>query len=65
MMQFGGRDAGGLGDGLDLRLVAPMVANMTDSAAHYLIVGGSRRKRHRMNKAIGREHVCLHHLFPI
>ena len=39
-MQFGGRDAGGFGNGVDLGLVAPMPGDMGDGAAHDVIVVG-------------------------
>ncbi len=43
MMQLGRRHARGFGDLLDLRLVAPVAADMRDGAAHDVVVG--RRPR--------------------
>ena len=40
VMQFGRRDAGGFGDLLDLRLLAPVAADVGDGAAHDVVVGG-------------------------
>jgi len=40
MMQFGRGDAGGFRDLIDLRLLAPMATNMSDSAANHVVVGG-------------------------
>ena len=37
-MQIGGRDTGGIGDDVDLRLVAPIAANMRNGAAHGVVV---------------------------
>ena len=42
MMQLGRGDAGGFGDGFDLGLVAPMIADVSDGAAHD---ARSRRRR--------------------
>ncbi len=53
MMQFRRRDAGGFGDGFDLGLLAPMAADMADGAAHHVVIGGGRGKRHRVLDAIG------------
>ena len=55
-MQFGRRDAGGFGDLFDLRLVAPMAADVGDGAAHDVVVGGGRVERLEVGNAIGREH---------
>ena len=41
-MQFGRRDLGGFGDGLDIRLVAPIAADMGDGAAHDVVIVGAR-----------------------
>ena len=48
-MQFGRRDAGRFGDGLDLGLLAPMAADMADGFADHVIVGGGSGQRHRVN----------------
>ena len=53
VMQFGRRDAGGLGDGFDFGLLAPMAADMADGAAHHVVIGGRSSQRHRVVDAIG------------
>ena len=65
MMQLGGADAGGLRDGLDLRLGAPVLGEERDGAAHDVVVGGGAAERREVGNAVGREHGCLHHLLPI
>ena len=65
VMQLGRRDAGGLGDGLDFGLLAPMAADMADGAAHHVVIGGGFGQKRRVGNAVGRQHGCLHHLFPI
>ena len=52
-MQFGRRDAGGFGDGLDLGLLAPVAADMADGLAHHVVVGGRGGERHRVQDTIG------------
>ena len=64
VMQFGRRDAGGVGDGLDLGLLAPVAADMADGAAHHVVVGGGSGERGRVGDTVGRQHGCLHHLLP-
>ena len=64
MVQLGRGDAG-LGDGFDLRLVAPMIADVADGAAHDLVIGGGGGKRRQVGDAVGRKHGCLLHLHPI
>ena len=58
-MQVGRGDARGVGDGVDLRLVAPVAANMRDGAAHDVVVRGRRRKRCELGEAVGRQVVLL------
>ena len=64
-MQLGRRDAGGFGDLLDLRLLAPVAADMGDGAAHDVVVGGGGVERREVGNAVGREHGGLHHLLSI
>ena len=52
-MQFGRRNAGGLRDGFDLGLLAPMAADMADGAAHNVVIGRRSRQRHRVLDAFG------------
>ena len=47
MMQIGGGDAGGVGDGFDLGLRAPIAADMGDGAAHDVIIGRRGRRAGR------------------
>ena len=54
VVQFGRRDAGRLGNGLDFGLLAPMAADMTDGAAHHFVIGGGFGKR-RVAFKIGRQ----------
>ena len=55
-MQFGRRDAGGIGDGFDFGLRAPIAADMGDGAAHDVVIGGRglqpRRSGRRLAKVI-------------
>ncbi len=60
MVQLGRGDAGRFGDGLDLGLLAPMVADMADGAAHHVVIGRGGVKRCEIGDAIGRQHGCLH-----
>ena len=52
-MQLGRRDAGGLGDGLDLGLLAPVAADMADGAAHHVVVGGGIGERGQVGDRSG------------
>ena len=52
-MQLGRGDAGGLGDGLDFGLLAPMAADMADGAAHHVIIGGGFGEVLRIGNAVG------------
>ena len=65
VMQLGRGDAGGFGDRLGLGLVAPVLGDERDGAAHDVVVGGRNGERRRIGNAVGREHGCLHHLLPI
>jgi hypothetical protein len=64
MMQLGGGDAGGRGDRLGLRLVAPVLGDERDGAAHHVIVGGRDGERREIGNTVGREHGCLHSFAP-
>ena len=44
VMQLVGRDAGGMGDRLDLGLGAPMLGDIGDGAADDAVVVGGRRR---------------------
>ena len=57
-MQIGGVDAGGVGDGLDLRLRAPIAADMGDGAAHDVVIRRRGRQRGEFGEAIGQG--CFH-----
>ena len=52
-MQLGRGDARGLGDGLDLGLLAPVAADMADGAAHHVVVGGRIGERGQVGQSIG------------
>ena len=63
-MQLGRGDAGGVRDLLDLGLLAPLLRNEADGAAHDVVVARCGVQRLEGN-AVGREHGGLHHLLPI
>ena len=54
MMQLGRCDAGGVGNGLDLRLLAPVVADIADGAAHHLVIGGGLVELTFVSDTVGR-----------
>ena len=53
-MQLGRGDAGGFGDGVDFGLLAPMLADMADGAAHHVIVGGRFVQHGEVGDTVGR-----------
>ena len=53
MMQFGRRHAGRFGNGLDLGLLAPVAADMTDGAAHDVVIFGGLAQRNRIALGLG------------
>ena len=53
MMQLGRRDAGGFGDLIDLRLGAPVAFDVSDGAAHDVVVGGGGDSGARSEKRSG------------
>src|SRR4051794_33499019 len=61
MMQLGGRHTRGFGDLFDLRLIAPVAADVRDGAADDVIVGRGRGGRLEAGDTVGREHGVLHH----
>ena len=62
VVQLGRRDAGGFGDLFDLRLRAPVAADVSDGAAHDVVIGGGGGQRHGIGYSFGREHGGLHHV---
>ena len=52
-MQIGGGDAGGVGDGVDLGLRAPVAADMRDGAAHDVVIGRRCRQRREAGETVG------------
>ena len=57
MMQLGRRDAGGVGDGVDLGLRAPVAADMGDGAAHDVVIGRGGRQLRQVRMAAGKRQV--------
>ena len=53
MVQLGRRDAGGFGDGVDFGLLAPVLADVADGAAHHVVIGGGGIERREVGNAIG------------
>ena len=64
-MQLGRGDAGRVRDRLDLGLLAPVLGDEGDGAAHDVVVGGGGVQRRKVGNAVGREHGGLHHLLSI
>ena len=63
MVQLGRRDAGGFGDLLDLRLRAPVASDVSDGAAHDVVVGGGGwTAAPRSEMRSGESMACLHHV---
>ncbi len=52
-MQIGGADAGGVGDGVDLGLRAPIAADMGDGAPHDVVIRRRRGQRGEVGEAVG------------
>ena len=53
MVQLGWCDAGGFGDGVDLGLLAPVLADVADGAAHHVVIGGGGIEQREIGNAIG------------
>ena len=61
MMQVGRRDAGGVGDRLDLGLRAPIAADMGDGAAHHVVIGRRGGQRGEAWEVLGDSRFCQGH----
>ena len=53
-MQRGRGDAGGVRDGLDFGLLAPVIADIADGAAHHLVISGGLVEFPGLGDTVGR-----------
>ena len=53
VMQLGRGDARRFGNGFDLGLLAPVLADIADGAAHHVVIGGGVIERREIGNAIG------------
>src|SRR5262249_39556974 len=64
VVQLGRGDASHFRDRLDRRLLAPVLADVRDGAAHDVIIGCGGAEPCQVRPAFGREHEFLHHCSP-